>query len=344
MPGYSTKFIKSLIRRKIGAWIKTIEDAELRKACEDSVIVTGGCIASLLLGEHVSDFDVYFDDLDVTKRVADYYVARWDKIQREKGSTNRPEMVVETLTDIRGKDRVRIKVQSAGVASETEKPEDYQYFESQPDAAGEDYLAEVFDSEAKRTEIEQHLGLAPKELTQFSTKEEKQDAAKRVEAKKAENNSYEPKFLSSNAISLGGNIQLILRFYGDPAEVHSTFDFAHATNYWVCKTGELVLQSRAMQSLLTKNLVYQGSFYPVATLFRVRKFVQRGWKINAGQMLKVIMQVSELNLKDYNVLEDQLTGVDVAYFEQLIDRLKAKNAEEVDASYLAELIDNLFGE
>jgi hypothetical protein len=42
------------------------------------------------------------------------------------------------------------------------------------------------------------------------------------------------------------------------------------------------------------------------------------------------------------VLEDQLTGVDTAYFIQLLNRLKEKDPEKVDAAYLVEIVDRIF--
>jgi len=54
------------------------------------------------------------------------------------------------------------------------------------------------------------------------------------------------------------------------------------------------------------------------------------------------MQISELDLTDINVLEDQLTGVDTAYFLQLIARLKEKDPERVNTAYLCEIIERLF--
>jgi len=51
---------------------------------------------------------------------------------------------------------------------------------------------------------------------------------------------------------------------------------------------------------------------------------------------------SELDLTDISVLEDQLTGVDTAYFLQLIEKLKEKDPEKVNAAYLVEIIDRMF--
>ena len=104
----------------------------------------------------------------------------------------------------------------------------------------------------------------------------------------------------------------------------------------------MVLRPAALEALLSKELRYVGSKYPICSIVRLRKFIERGWRINAGQILKMAMQISELNLKDVTVLEDQLTGVDTAYFIQLLERLKEKYPEKVDAAYLVEIIDRIF--
>ena len=61
-----------------------------------------------------------------------------------------------------------------------------------------------------------------------------------------------------------------------------------------------------------------GSKYPLCSIIRTRKFIQRGYTINAGQYLKMAMQLNELDLKDVSVLQDQLIGVDSAYFDMVI--------------------------
>ena len=58
------------------------------------------------------------------------------------------------------------------------------------------------------------------------------------------------------------------------------------------------------------------------------------------------MQISELNLSDIKVLEDQLTGVDAAFFMELISALKKdmkdNDKKDVDKTYLMQLIDRIF--
>lgn len=153
---------------------------------------------------------------------------------------------------------------------------------------------------------------------------------------------YRPVFMSTNAITLSDRVQIVLRFYGEPDAIHENYDFVHCTNYWTSHDQNLTLRQHALESLLCKELRYIGSKYPVCSVIRLRKFIRRGWVINAGQILKAVMQISELDLTDPKVLEDQLTGVDSAYFFEVMRNLQEKDPEKVNAAYLVEIIDRMF--
>lgn len=165
-------------------------------------------------------------------------------------------------------------------------------------------------------------------------------------AEAQEKPEYRPIFLSSNAITLSNKVQLIIRFYGEADEIHSNYDFVHATCYWESKNNNLVLPAKALEAIITKELVYQGSKYPLASIMRTRKFIQRGWSINAGQFLKMALQLNIMDLLDIKILEEQLAGVDSAYFSHVIDSIKKKTEEDpeykVDNSYLFEVINRIF--
>lgn len=163
----------------------------------------------------------------------------------------------------------------------------------------------------------------------------------RLEPKEGE--KYQPVFLSPNAISLTDDIQIVLRFNGNAEQIHKTFDFIHATNYFTFEEG-LVTNIKALESLLSKDLKYQGSLYPLTSIIRIKKFLKRGWTINAGEMLKIMFQISELDLKNPEILEEQLIGVDIAYFAKLIDVLRGVAEEKMTSSYINEIIDRVFNE
>lgn len=307
--GMKAKTIRGALRRKIDNWVDSIQDETVQQLVKKNTIVTGGSIASMLLGEKVNDYDVYFRDRETTLAVARYYINQFNKAATTKFKD--ASKVVNISIDESQDDRVSVKVQSAGIASD-EDTDNYQYFEgaADPDAAA-DYVEEVME----------------------------QGVADTVDESKPK---YRPVFISTNAITLSDKVQIVLRFYGEPDDLHENYDFVHCMNYWDHGKGQLVLKPEALECLLARELRYIGSKYPVCSVIRTRKFIQRGWKINAGQYLKMAMQISELDLHDIKVLQDQLTGVDVAYFQEVIDKLKVKDNDRVDSTYLMEIINRMF--
>lgn len=313
--GMKAKTIRKALRAKIDEWLDSIEDQAVRALAAKNTIVTGGSIASMLLGEKVNDFDLYFRDKATVVAVAKYYVGRF--APRKKAGIEVPIFVEEEG------DRVRIVVKSAGVASEQGSDKPYEYFEGSADGEAGNYLGEVM---ADPSEIQ-------------DTHDETEAAA--LEAAD-EGAKFRPVFLSTNAITLSHRLQIVLRFYGEPDEIHKNYDFTHCTNYWVAGDDKLTLRPEALESLLSRELRYVGSLYPVCSIIRLRKFVRRGWTVNAGQILKMIMQAAALDLTNHEVLRDQLTGVDAAYFCELITKLKDNSPDKVNTAYLVEIIDRMF--
>jgi len=311
--GMKSKTIKALLAKKFNSFAASIEDDAVRKLVEKNTIITGGCIASMLLGEKINDFDLYFTDHATTKAVAEYYVKRFE-VKKRNGIP-----CAISVDDSEG--RIRVVVKSAGVASDEGTDADYQYFECSPEGAGGEYISEVMSDVGDIEDV----------------REETQEAALN-----AEGADYHPVFMSTNAITLSDKIQIVLRFYGPADAIHENYDFVHCTNYWTSKDGELTLRQPALESLMCRELRYVGSKYPVCSVIRLRKFIRRGWVINAGQILKMLMQVAELDLTDPAVLQDQLTGVDSAYFIELMSKVREKDPLKVNSAYLAEIIDRMF--
>ena len=269
--GKKSRTIKKIAHKKLTLWMNTIEDESVRALVKRDTILTGGSIASLLLGEPVNDYDIYFSTKVTALAVAKYYV--------DKFPTKDEYDINVRLTDVKNikgiiEERVEIVVSSDGVATETGMP-------SGPDPEEIDETIQVTDDD-KNTD-----------------------------------GDYRPVFLSQNAITLSNKLQIIIRFYGNPDELHSNYDFIHACNWYKYADNQLYLNPEALESLLSKSLIYKGSLYPICSLFRLRKFIKRGWNISAGQILKIAWQISEIDLTDPEILKEQLTGVDMAYFHQL---------------------------
>lgn len=318
--GFKAKTIKAVLRKRTDLWIQSLPE-QMRADARRDTIVTGGSIASMLLGEKVNDFDLYFRTKATTLAIARHYVDRFSEQRKAKGGIQVP-IFVEELHDVRGEPRVRIVVKSSGVEKAGDDQE-YKYFESRPPEEASDYIAEVMDSPEKVADAHEELSEAARDAEPDPT--------------------FRPVFLSSNAVTLANKVQIVLRFFGEPDAIHANYDFVHCTNFWEASTGQLTLRPEALESLLSRTLVYNGSRYPIASLLRVRKFVERGWRINAGQVLKMALQIGALDLTKFDVLEDQLTGVDAAYFAQMLDVLKGSDKEKLEAAYLVEIISRMFG-
>jgi hypothetical protein len=209
-------------------------------------------------------------------------------------------------------------------------------------------LEEAYDTEDESlSEIHNARAIAIRTLKEDQIKIHA-GGGKRIEYTEEEDKNpkkFRLAFISPNAISLSDDLQIVCRFHGTAEEIHKTFDFIHATNYFTFEEG-LVTNIKALESLITRQLSYQGSFYPLTSIIRSKKFLKRGWNIGAGEYLKIMFQISELDLYNADVLDEQLIGVDVAYFATLIEILRGRgeDAPRITSEYLNEVIDRVFGE
>lgn len=317
--GMKAKTIRKILRAKIDLWLASIEDEAVRELAKKNTIVTGGCLASMLLGEEINDFDLYFRNRDTTLAIAKYYVSKF-KPENAKG------IPCAIYVDDSASDRIRVVIKSSGIASEDGAEEPYSYFEGHADndTSADSFVGEVMQDPGEIEEAFQEI---------------EQKALEAVDDGKP---TFRPVFMSTNAITLSNRIQIITRFFGEPEEIHKNYDFVHCTNYWSSWDDELTLRKEALEALLSRELRYVGSKYPVCSVIRLRKFIRRGWSVNAGQILKMMMQISDLDLHNHLVLQDQLTGVDAAYFVQLMAKLKENDPEKVNTAYLVEIIDRMF--
>lgn len=273
----NSKNIKKALNKKMSLWLENIEDKNIKKLVNENTIITGGAIVSLLTGEEVHDYDVYFRTKEAALTITKYYVNQFNNTHK-----------------------AHISIEDNQNTGETDGITD----ESEP-------------------KINENL---------TENKEEKP--------------KYRPVYLTSNAITLSDKIQIIIRFYGEVEEIHKNYDFAHCTCAWSSWDNNIVLPIKALECIINKELYYIGSKYPLCSIIRSRKFLNRGYTINAGQYLKMCLQLNELDLHNIEVLKDQLTGVDSAYFNMAIKeiskRIENDSEWKIDNSYLFEVINRIF--
>ena len=327
----NSKNIKKHLNVKLNDWLANIEDENIKKILKENVIITGGALVSLLTGEKVHDYDVYLRTNEACKAVAEYYVNMWNKAHEEEGQISLkiiPPETIQVPTYENGVRKLDEKGQPATHSVVT--PERIKVFVPSAGVVEEEKTIEVDAPFPPIEEVEQ-------------TDEDK--AAEKA-AEEKDKPKYRPVFMSSNAITLSDKIQVVIRFYGDVEVIHKNYDFAHCTCSWTSWNNEVQLPEKALECIINKELYYIGSKYPLCSIIRTRKYLERGYHINAGQYVKMAFQLNELNLYNLKTLEDQLTGVDSGYFMMMIEALKKKADESgeavVDKSYVFELINRIF--
>lgn len=329
MSGMKLKTIKRVLHNQLTNWVNSIDEPRVRDIAKVNVFVTGGSIASMLLGEKIKDFDVYFRTKESAFAVAQYYV---DRFNDDNGCSL--EVREAKVENIKGEleERIMIWIRSVGVVESEDfagmcsKDQDENELLQQDNASGED----------SDELIEDALGCKKADMTGEGAREK-----------------FRPVFMSQNAITLTGKMQLVIRFFGEPEDIYENYDFQHVCQAYTYHDNKLHTDKAALESLITKTLYYQGSLYPVASFFRTKKFIERGWKVSAGQMMKIVWQISHLNLHDIKVLREQLTGVDALYMHAVIRQLMESEAgterpegmeDHVDGSYLMKILDEVFGD
>jgi len=330
------KTIEKIITDKINDFIKSVDDKELQTKIRKNVIVTGGCITSMFLKEKVNDYDVYFKDIQTTYKVAEYYAK---KMSAQYSREVKPEICVkldnEKWVAIDSIDSVDAFTKESFVSYE-------QAFKYIPEASEDvKYRVRCFiqstgtlgDPEVQGDDVDPELNQDPI-IPELEKIDETEDNF----------NRYKPVYISSNAITLSHKLQIVLRFYGDPKTIHANYDFKHVTNYWTFDEG-LVTNVRALECILAKELVYVGSRFPLASIIRMRKFIQRGWTVNVGQIMKMVMQMQKFDLSNPYVLESMITGVDVAYTHGLMYEIikKTEAGETIDVQrYFLDVLEKIF--
>ena len=220
--------IKEHLRDKVDEWIKTLPFELRRDVLNELLCERWGSIVSLLLGDTVNDYDIYFTKEETALKVASHYAK--DKVTEIASAPG----------------TVNITVRSSGIWLNTNEE------------------------------------LKP----------------------------YEPKCITGNAISLNDKVQLITKFVGTPDEVHKNFDFVHCMCYYDPFGNNLVVPCGRCGKHDDEGVEVPRVALPSCQRHSYPQVHQEGWSINAGQYLKMILQLQGLNLYDLNVLKDQLMGVD----------------------------------
>lgn len=303
------KTMKKGLKSKINAWANSVTDGAVKEAILKDTIITGGAIVSLVNNETPNDYDIYFRTFKALKLVTEYYVNEFNRVRTAVKANVKIFSGKTSACDYIPNDGIqRSHVDICSTCNSDSWCPQGKRIIAQVESTGKDYLP----------------------------------------SNRKDNGKYLPTYITPNAITLTDDIQFILRFYGNANEIHKNYDFVHCTGYYESGTNNVTISSKVYECIINKTLRYQGSLYPFCSIVRLRKFIARGYTINAGEIAKMCIQLSQLNLKNIEVLEDQLTGVDMLYFSNIINHFKEWIAEdsnnELNAEFMCSVIDKVFND
>lgn len=130
-----------------------------------------------------------------------------------------------------------------------------------------------------------------------------------------------------SVVDHGKRVQLIKVVCGTPQQVISGFDFTICQAAYYPQEG-FIFGPEFLLHLAQRRLVFNtSSEYPLCSLYRLQKFIRRGFHFSGIEAIKLGLRIHALKIDNEEDLKKQLMGIDALFLKELTDSL-AGNAEK----------------
>ena len=123
------KQAEKLLTGVMNNFLESINDSEIKTIIKERSYITGGCIPSMLMGEFVNDYDIYFYTKEDAEKIKDYY-----QRQRLDSSfipgTHKFECKLITENAINLSDKIQLIIKFVGTPEEVTEKFDWQHIKS----------------------------------------------------------------------------------------------------------------------------------------------------------------------------------------------------------------------
>jgi len=140
-----------------------------------------------------------------------------------------------------------------------------------------------------------------------------------------EENKFKLLFKSDNALSYkrdNVNIQLIKKIYGKPEDIINQFDYTICMGAYDFSSRKFIFNEHFLQHNAQRQLIFNiNAKYPICSLYRMLKYIKRGYIISGGEIIKLSLCVNNLKMETFADLKEQLEGIDTMFLKDLTDRL-----------------------
>jgi hypothetical protein len=152
------------------------------------------------------------------------------------------------------------------------------------------------------------------------------------------NNGYKKVFSSSSASTYeaGGRFfQLVHKkelLLSTPEALFNKFDFTICMGSFKFSEGEFYLHQDFLYDLARKNLNFnKNALNPVASLWRLQKYIQRGYSISSQNMLNLLVQATPIvaGIRTHHQLKELLLTVSPIAYKDIIAYMQGLRDTEI---------------
>lgn len=117
-------------------------------------------------------------------------------------------------------------------------------------------------------------------------------------------------------------------FYAECSDIFKSFDFTLNMGAYDFAKEEFVLHESFMHDNASRRIVFNpDTTYPIISMLRVNKYIERGYSISKKEMFKVALAVNNLKIGTWEQLEDQLSGFYGVDVSKIFDKAKEFSLE-----------------
>ena len=132
---------------------------------------------------------------------------------------------------------------------------------------------------------------------------------------------------------------IYFEYFNDIQDLFRSFDFTICMGAFDFKSDNFIFDKRFFKDNTSRRIVINNTTaFPIVSGIRLEKYFNKGYTIDYKEMLKLFINISKLDLKDYNTFKSQIGGM---YGNSFNNCLNVNDGEEFSIDLMLDKIENL---
>lgn len=129
------------------------------------------------------------------------------------------------------------------------------------------------------------------------------------------------------------------KIFKDAYDIFNSFDYTVVMGAYDVRDEKFILHKHFLRDNAKREIVFDGNTdYPLASMMRIRKYIDRGYSVKQKTMLAVMLRCMQLNITSYEELESQIGGMYGLDISKLINTDKDFNLDAV----INDIVDGIY--